>query len=84
MNGVMRLDAGANVGHADQNIPCALRDGAGQARRVASIRPTVSRDLLPPLQQRSQRGRAIQDRGRCAVPFRCKKGDGDALSARGH
>ena len=29
----MRLDAGANVGHADQNVPCAGWDGAGQAGR---------------------------------------------------
>jgi hypothetical protein len=33
MNGVMRLDVGANVGHADQYIPCAGWNGARQAGR---------------------------------------------------
>ena len=85
MNGVMRLDAGANVGHADQHIPGAGWNGTRQTGWRGVHQSDGQRGFVAAAPAAQPRG-IEQTEIECGVLlfFGVGKGDGHALRAVGH
>ncbi len=81
----MRLDAGANVGHADQNIPGAGWDGARQTGRRGVHKADGERGFVAAAPAAQPGGiEQTEIEGGVLFFFGVAKGDGHALRASGH
>ena len=85
MNGVMRLDAGANVGHADQYIPGAGWNGSRQTgwRGIGEADGQRGFVAAAPAAQPCGIEQAEIESGVLLLSG-VAEGDGHALRARGH
>jgi hypothetical protein len=81
----MRLFAGADIGHADQDFPCALRNRSGQARG-GGIHDADSESGLIPAAPAAEASWIEQSKIERSVLLLAgvSKGDGHALSLFGN